>query len=97
MSTAFVLTGVPTPFARYGGALAGVGSHDLAAHVIGQFVDNHPDAVRTTVDDVVLGCANRAGVEPQLRADGSPAGGLPAEAPRSTVTRSTTPSTGGIR
>ena len=51
---------------------------------------------RSTVDDVILGCANQAGVEPQRRTDGSPAGGLPAEGPGSSMKRSTTPPSGGV-
>jgi hypothetical protein len=51
--------GVRTPIGRYGGALAGMRPHDLAAHVIGELTRRHRDVGWSIVDDVVLGCADQ--------------------------------------
>ena len=59
--TAYLISGVRTPIGRYGGALAGVRPDDLAAHVIRELTRRHPGVDWSTVDDVVLGCANQAG------------------------------------
>ena len=61
MSQAFLVDGVRTPIGRYGGALAAVRPDDLAAHTLRALVERHPDVDWSTVDDVVLGCANQAG------------------------------------
>jgi 3-oxoadipyl-CoA thiolase len=58
---AFLVDGVRTPIGRYGGALAAVRPDDLAANVISSLLARHPDLDATTIDDVVLGCANQAG------------------------------------
>ena len=60
MAEAFLVGGVRTPQGRYGGALAGVRSDDLAARVVREAVTRAgvPD---DGVDEVVLGAANQAG------------------------------------
>ena len=59
--TAYLISGVRTPIGRYGGALAGVRTDDLAAHVIRELTGRHPAVDWSAVDDVVMGCANQAG------------------------------------
>jgi len=61
MTQAFLVDGVRTPIGRYGGALAGVRPDDLAAHVLRALTQRLPSVDWAGVDDVVLGCANRAG------------------------------------
>src|ERR1035437_6760560 len=54
--------GVRTPIGRYGGALAGMRPHDLAAHVIGELTRRHRDVGWAIVDDVVGGWGERGGL-----------------------------------
>src|SRR5665647_2430233 len=78
--TAYLVSGVRTPIGRYGGALAGVRPDDLAAHVIRELTGRHPEVDWSTVDDVVLGCANQAGEDNRNVARMSALlAGLPAE------------------
>jgi 3-oxoadipyl-CoA thiolase len=57
---AWVVEAVRTPIGRYGGALASVRPDDLAAAVVRAVVDRSGiDA--SSVEDVILGCANQAG------------------------------------
>ena len=61
MSVAYLVTGVRTPFGRYGGGLAEVRPDDLAAHTISALTASLPEVDWDMLDDVVLGCANQAG------------------------------------
>jgi len=61
MSTAYLVSGVRTPFARYAGALASVRTDDLAAHVLRSLAASLPSVDWSRTDDVLLGCANQAG------------------------------------
>ncbi len=61
MSEAFLVDGVRTPIGRYGGALAAVRPDDLAAHALRALTERLPSVDWSSVDDVVLGCANQAG------------------------------------
>jgi 3-oxoadipyl-CoA thiolase len=58
---AYICAAVRTPFGRYGGALSGVRTDDLAALPIRALVDRHPSIDWSRVDDVILGCTNQAG------------------------------------
>jgi len=79
---------VRTPIGRYAGALAGVRPDDLAAHVIRELAGRHPDVDWSTVDDVVLGCANQAGEDNRNVARMSALlAGLPVEVPGITINR----------
>ncbi|NUR25007.1 MAG: 3-oxoadipyl-CoA thiolase, partial [Catenulispora sp.] len=42
MTDAFLVTGIRTPFGRYGGALASVRPDDLGAHAIRELLDGVP-------------------------------------------------------
>ena len=57
----FLVDGLRTPIGRYGGALAPVRPDDLAALVLREILDRHPEFRAGEVDEVVLGCANQAG------------------------------------
>jgi len=61
MRDAFLCDAIRTPIGRYGGALAGVRTDDLAALPILALLQRHPALDPAAVDDVVLGCANQAG------------------------------------
>ena len=56
----FIVEALRTPIGRYGGALAEVRPDDLAAHIIAALVDRS-GVDPSTIDDVILGCANQAG------------------------------------
>ncbi|OZI17387.1 beta-ketoadipyl CoA thiolase [Bordetella genomosp. 7] len=56
----YLCDGVRTPIGRYGGALAGVRTDDLAAAPIRELLRRHP-RLSETVGEVVLGCVNQAG------------------------------------
>lgn len=61
MRSVFICDAVRTPIGRYGGALAHVRADDLAAMPIRELVKRNPAVDWSTVDEVVLGCANQAG------------------------------------
>ncbi len=61
MSTAYLCDAVRTPFGRYGGALAGVRTDDLAAAPLRALIERNPGVEWGAVDDVIYGCANQAG------------------------------------
>jgi 3-oxoadipyl-CoA thiolase len=88
VSTAYLVDGVRTPFGRYGGALAGVRTDDLAAHAVGALTRRLPAVDWAAVDDVVLGCANQAGEDNRNVARmAALLAGLPVEVPGTTVNR----------
>jgi 3-oxoadipyl-CoA thiolase len=88
MADAFICDAVRTPIGRYGGALAGVRSDDLAAVPIRALMERNRAVDWAAVDDVVYGCANQAGED--NRNVGRMAlllAGLPADVPGATVNR----------
>jgi 3-oxoadipyl-CoA thiolase len=56
----WIIDAVRTPVGRYGGALAGVRSDDLAALVLAALIER-TGLDPSLVEDVILGCANQAG------------------------------------
>ena len=88
MKNAFICDAVRTPFGRYGGALSGVRTDDLAALPIKALINRHPSLDWGRVDDVIYGCANQAGEDNRniARMAGLLAG-LPVEVPGSTINR----------
>jgi acetyl-CoA acyltransferase len=58
MQEAFIVDYVRTPIGRYGGALAGVRTDDLAALPLAALIERFPEL---PVDDVLLGATNQAG------------------------------------
>uniref|UniRef100_Q02CF3 3-oxoadipyl-CoA thiolase n=1 Tax=Solibacter usitatus (strain Ellin6076) TaxID=234267 RepID=Q02CF3_SOLUE len=61
MRQAFLCDAVRTPFGRYGGALAGVRTDDLAAIPLRALLGRNPQLDPGALDDVVYGCVNQAG------------------------------------
>jgi acetyl-CoA acyltransferase len=59
--TAYIVDGIRTPFGRYGGALSGVRTDDLAALPIRALMQRQPGVDWAAVEDVIYGCANQAG------------------------------------
>ncbi len=88
MTVAYLVTGVRTPFGRYGGALAAVRPDDLAAHAISALTASLPGVDWDALDDVVLGCANQAGEDNRNVARmAALLAGLPPSIPGVTVNR----------
>ena len=61
MPEAFLCDATRTPVGRYGGALAGVRTDDLAAIPMRALLERNPNLDVSAIDDVVYGCANQAG------------------------------------
>ena len=88
MAEAFICDAIRTPFGRYGGALSGVRTDDLAALPIAALVRRNPGVDWAALDDVLYGCANQAGED--NRNVGRMAlllAGLPVDVPAATVNR----------
>jgi acetyl-CoA acyltransferase len=88
MTNAYICDAIRTPFGRYGGALSGVRTDDLAAIPIKTLVERNPTVDWNALDDVIYGCANQAGED--NRNVGRMAlllAGLPKEISGSTVNR----------
>ena len=58
---AFVCDGIRTPIGRYGGALSGVRTDDLAAIPLQALVARHPQLDWGRLEEVTYGCVNQAG------------------------------------
>jgi acetyl-CoA acyltransferase len=85
---AYICDAVRTPFGRYGGALAGIRTDDLAALPIKSLMDRNVAVDWKKLDDVIFGCANQAGED--NRNIGRMAlllAGLPVQTPGTTVNR----------
>jgi acetyl-CoA acetyltransferase len=61
MTAALLCSMTRTPFGRYGGALAGMRTDDLAALPITALMKRHSSLDWARVDEVILGCANQSG------------------------------------
>ena len=61
LNRVFVVAGTRTPFGRYGGALSGVRTDDLAALPLRALMARFPTLDWAALDEVTLGCANQAG------------------------------------
>ena len=61
MNHALICDGIRTPIGRYGGALAGVRTDDLAALPIRALMARNASVDWGLLDDVLYGCANQAG------------------------------------
>jgi len=88
MSEAYICDAVRTPIGRYGGALSGMRTDDLAALPIRALIERNPRVEWSKVDDVIYGCANQAGEDNRNVARmASLLGGLPVDVPGVTVNR----------
>jgi len=61
MIGAYLCDAVRTPFGRYGGALSGLRTDDLAALPLRALQQRNPGVDWSRIDDVLFGCANQAG------------------------------------
>ena len=61
MNEAYICDAVRTPFGRYGGALSGVRTDDLAAIPLKALMERNPKVDWAAVEDVIYGCVNQAG------------------------------------
>jgi 3-oxoadipyl-CoA thiolase len=83
----YIIDAVRTPIGRHGGALARVRPDDLAAAAIAALV-RRTGIEPSSVDDVILGCANQAGEDTRNVARMALLlAGLPVEVPGQTVNR----------
>ena len=88
MEAAYICDAIRTPIGRYGGALAGVRTDDLAAVPIAALVRRNASVDWNALDDVVYGCANQAGEDNRNVARMALLlAGLPKEVPGATVNR----------
>jgi len=88
MTDAFICDGLRTPVGRYGGALSGVRTDDLAAIPISALITRHPNVEWAGVDDVIYGCANQAGEDNRNVARmAALLASLPVEVPGVTINR----------
>ena len=88
MSEVFICDAIRTPFGRYGGALSGIRSDDLAALPLQALMVRNPGVDWGAVDDVVYGCANQSGEDNRNVARMALLlAGLPKEVSGSTVNR----------
>ncbi|MBC6405148.1 MAG: 3-oxoadipyl-CoA thiolase [Rhodospirillales bacterium] len=85
---AYICDYIRTPIGRYGGALAGVRTDDLAALPLRALVERNPGIDWAALDDVIYGCANQAGEDNRnIARMASLLAGLPENVPGSTVNR----------
>ena len=88
MNHAFICDAVRTPFGRYGGALSGVRTDDLAAVPLKALMARNPKVDWQAVSDVLYGCVNQAGEDNRNVAHmASLLAGLPLEVPGATINR----------
>jgi 3-oxoadipyl-CoA thiolase len=88
MNQAFICDAIRTPFGRYGGALSGVRTDDLAAIPLAALVARNPNVDWQAVTDVIYGCVNQAGEDNRNVAHmASLLAGLPLELPGTTMNR----------
>jgi len=88
MNTAYICDGIRTPIGRYGGALSGVRTDDLAAHPIRALMSRNAGVDWGLLDDVLYGCANQAGEDNRNVARmAALLAGLPSDVPGATINR----------
>ncbi len=88
MIDAYICDAIRTPIGRYGGALSGMRTDDLAAVPLAELMRRNPAVDWEAVDDVVLGCANQAGEDNRnLARMAALLAGLPVAVPGVTVNR----------
>jgi acetyl-CoA C-acetyltransferase len=87
MAEAYIVDAVRTPVGRRGGALAGVHSADLGAHVIAALI-NRTGVDPAAVDDVIFGCTETVGSQAgDIARTAWLAAGLPVHVPGVTIDR----------
>ena len=85
---AYICDAQRTPIGRYGGALSTVRADDLASIPIAALIARNPNVDWSSLDDVIMGCANQAGEDNRNVARmAALLAGLPVEVPGSTINR----------
>tara|TARA_B110000908_G_scaffold31420_1_gene37381 strand:- start:3840 stop:5042 length:1203 start_codon:yes stop_codon:yes gene_type:complete len=85
---AFICDAQRTPIGRYGGSLSSIRTDDLAAAPIAALMERNPQVDWSSVDDVIMGCANQAGEDNRNVARmAALLAGLPVTVPGITVNR----------
>jgi len=88
MTEVFICDYIRTPIGRFGGALSGVRTDDLAAWPIKALMARHLGLDWQAVDELILGCANQAGEDNRNVARmAALLAGLPVSVPGTTVNR----------
>src|SRR3546814_5520128 len=88
MVEAFICDAVRTPIGRYNGALAHIRADDLAAIPLRALIERNAALDLSSIDDVILGCANQAGEDNRNVARMSALlAGMPVSCPGTTVNR----------
>jgi len=88
MTQAYICDSVRTPIGRYGGALSGIRTDDLAAVPIVELVARNVRLDTNSIDDIILGCANQAGEDNRNVARmAALLAGLPVSVPGTTINR----------
>jgi acetyl-CoA acyltransferase len=88
MQDVFICDYIRTPIGKFGGALSSVRPDDLGAIPIRALAARNPRVDWTSLDDVMLGCANQAGEDNRNIARMSLLlAGLPASVPGTTINR----------
>ena len=85
---AYICDAQRTPIGRYGGALSTVRADDLASIPIAALIARNPNVDWSSLDDVIMGCANQAGEDNRNVARmAALLAGLPVDVPGSTINR----------
>ncbi|MFK7952104.1 MAG: 3-oxoadipyl-CoA thiolase [Ekhidna sp.] len=85
---AYIIDGIRTPIGNFGGTLSAVRADDLGALVIKELMARNPDIDPSSIDEVIMGCANQAGEDNRNVARMSLLlGGLPFSVPGETINR----------
>ncbi|MCC6816071.1 MAG: acetyl-CoA C-acyltransferase [Saprospiraceae bacterium] len=88
MKSTYIVSGCRTAIGNLGGSLAGVRTDDLAAKVLQALLIKIPKLDPSSLDDVILGCANQAGEDNRNVARMSLLlAGIPETVPGETVNR----------
>ncbi len=88
MNDVFICDAIRTPFGRYGGALSGIRTDDLATLPIKALMERNAKVDWGALDDVIFGCVNQAGEDNRNVARMALLlAGLPKEVPGATVNR----------
>lgn len=88
MRDVYICDYIRTPIGRFGGALSGVRTDDLAATPIRALINRNPAVDWANLEDVILGCANQAGEDSRNVARmAALLSGLPQSVPGTTVNR----------
>lgn len=88
MNSCYIIDGIRTPIGKFAGKLATIRTDDLAALPLTEILKRHPDLDPSSIDDIILGCANQAGEDNRnvARMAGLLAG-IPWSVPGETVNR----------